>query len=97
MKAVIYDKNHKELKFQEIEKPAPKENEVLVKIYSVSVNAADIRSMKMGLIPKSKIFGSDIAGIVEAVGINVKKLSVGDEVVGELSAHGFGEIGRAHV
>lgn len=90
MKAMIYDKNHKALNLQEMDKPVPKENEVLIKIYAVSVNAADVRSMKMGLIPKNKIFGSDIAGIVEAVGINVKKFSVGDEVVGELSAHGFG-------
>lgn len=91
MKAIIYDKNHKDLlKLQEIEKPVPKENEVLIKIHSVSVNAADVRSMKMGLIPKNKIFGSDIAGIVEAIGSNVKNFSIGDEVVVELSAHGFG-------
>lgn len=91
MKAIIYDKNHKDLLMaKEVEKPVPKENEVLVKISSCSVNAADVRSMKMGLIPKNKIFGSDIAGVVEAVGINVKKFSIGDEVVGELSAHGSG-------
>ncbi|MDP3305167.1 MAG: NAD(P)-dependent alcohol dehydrogenase [Erysipelotrichaceae bacterium] len=91
MKAIIYDKSHKDLlKLQEVEKTAPKENEVLIKIHSVSVNAADVRSMKMGIIPKNKIFGSDIAGVVEAVGINVKKFFIGDEVVGDLSAHGFG-------
>jgi NADPH:quinone reductase-like Zn-dependent oxidoreductase len=91
MKAIIFDKSHKDLlALKEIVKPAPKENEVLIKVYSVSVNAADVRSMKMGLIPKNKIFGSDIAGIVEAVGINVKKFTIGDEVVGDISAHGFG-------
>jgi NADPH:quinone reductase-like Zn-dependent oxidoreductase len=91
MKAIIFDKSHKDLLVvKEIAKPDPKENEVLIKVYSVSVNAADVRSMKMGLIPKNKIFGSDIAGIVEAVGINVKKFKIGDEVVGDISAHGFG-------
>jgi NADPH:quinone reductase-like Zn-dependent oxidoreductase len=91
MKAIIYDKSQKDLlMLKEIEKPAPKESEVLIKIHSCSVNAADVRSMKMGLIPKNKIFGSDIAGVVEAKGINVSKFSIGDEVVVELSAHGFG-------
>lgn len=91
MKAIIYDKSHKDLLVvKEIEKPDPKENEVLIKVYSASVNAADVRSMKMGLIPKNKIFGSDIAGIVEAVGKNVYKFAIGDEVVGDISAHGFG-------
>jgi NADPH:quinone reductase-like Zn-dependent oxidoreductase len=46
--------------------------------------------MKMGLIPKSKIFGADVAGTIEAVGKSVMSFSVGDEVVGDLSAVGFG-------
>jgi NADPH:quinone reductase-like Zn-dependent oxidoreductase len=92
MKAIIYDKKSKfeELVLQEVAKPTPSENEVLVKVHAASVNAADYRSMKMGLIPKNRIFGADVAGTIESIGNNVKNLSVGDEVVGDLSAHGFG-------
>lgn len=91
MKAIIYDKKSAEqLIMQDIDKPIPSENQVLVKVHAASVNAADYRSMKMGLIPKSKIFGADVAGTIEAVGDNVKNYSVGDEVVGDLSAYGFG-------
>jgi NADPH:quinone reductase-like Zn-dependent oxidoreductase len=92
MKAIIYDKESKEEKLilQEVQKPLPSENEILVKVHSTAVNAADYRSMKMGLIPKNKIFGADVAGTVEVIGENVKNFSVGDEVVGDLSAHGFG-------
>ncbi|MBN2795079.1 MAG: NAD(P)-dependent alcohol dehydrogenase [Clostridia bacterium] len=92
MKAVVYDKgiSPDALVFREVEKPTPRDNEVLVKIAAVSVNAADIRSMKMGIIPKRKIFGSDIAGRVEAVGKNIHKFSVGDEVFGDISACGLG-------
>ncbi|MBV1708863.1 MAG: NAD(P)-dependent alcohol dehydrogenase [Erysipelothrix sp.] len=92
MKAIIYDKKSKlePLIFQDVDKPVFGENELLVKVHASSVNAADYRSMKMGLIPKSKIFGADVAGTVEAVGKNVKDFNVGDEVVGDLSAVGFG-------
>jgi len=92
MKAVLYDKANSPdvLVLREVEKPVPFDNEVLVKIYSVSVNAADYRSMNMGIIPKRKIFGADIAGRVEAVGANVKKFKNGDEVFGDTSACGFG-------
>jgi len=92
MKAIIYDKTHKpdHLRLQEIDKPIPLENEVLVKINAVSVNAADYRSMQLGMIPKNGIFGSDVAGVVEAVGSQVKSLRVGDAVVGDLSGNGSG-------
>lgn len=92
MKAIIYNKNHKpdHLTLQEIDKPVPLENEVLVKIHAVSVNAADYRSMQLGMIPKNGIFGSDVAGDVEAVGSQVKSLRVGDAVLGDLSGEGSG-------
>lgn len=92
MKAIIYNKNHKpdHLTLQEIDKPVPLENEVLVKIHAVSVNAADYRSMQLGMVPKNGIFGSDVAGDVEAVGSQVKSLRVGDSVLGDLSGEGSG-------
>lgn len=92
MKAVIVTQKGSQsvLQLQEIEKPSPNNDEVLVRIVAVSINAADYRSMKMRLIPKKKIFGADIAGIVESVGKNVHRFKPGDEVVGDLSGSGFG-------
>ena len=92
MKAVVYTKKvlPDRLVYCDIEKPVPNDNEVLVRIIAVSVNAADYRSMKMGFIPKKKIFGADIAGIVESVGKNIQQFRSGDEVVGDLASYGFG-------
>lgn len=92
MKALVYNKKAlpDKLTFCEIEKPIPKEDEVLIKIQAVSLNAADYRSMSMGLIPKNKIFGADIAGSVESAGKNILKFKSGDEVIGDLSDYGFG-------
>lgn len=92
MKAIVYNKSAKpdRLVYSDVEKPLPKDDDVLVRIHAVSVNAADYRSMKMGMIPARKIFGADISGIVESAGKNVTLFRPGDEVVGELSACGFG-------
>jgi NADPH:quinone reductase-like Zn-dependent oxidoreductase len=46
--------------------------------------------MKMGLIPKRKIFGADIAGQIESVGKNISLFKPGDEVMGDLASYGFG-------
>ncbi len=86
---------------KEVEKPIPKDNEVLVKIYSASVNSWDweiliarpfVNRLMVGLLKptKIKILGCDIAGRVEAVGKNVKLLKSGDEVFGDLSGSGWG-------
>jgi len=58
MKAVIYDKRGvpDKLIYCDIEKPVPNDNELLVKTLAVSGNAADYRSMKMGFIPRRKLF-----------------------------------------
>lgn len=92
MKAIIYDKRNAPavLTLREVEKPTPREDEVLIKVHTVSVNAADYRSMAMGLIPKRKIFGADVAGVVEATGANVRRFKVGDAVFGDLADAGFG-------
>ena len=73
------------LKLKDVEKPTPKDNEVLVKVYAASLNAADLETLRgifvvrmMGpLKPKNKILGSDIAGRVEAIGRNVKQFRPG--------------------
>lgn len=92
MKAVVYNRKASpdRLVYCDINRPVPGDNEVLVRIQAVSVNAADYRSLKMGMIPKRKIFGADIAGIVESAGKNVQKFKPGDEVIGDISDHGFG-------
>jgi len=90
------------LQLKEVEKPAPKDNEVLVKVHAASVNPLDwhfmrgqpflVRLMVGGLLkPKKKILGADIAGRVEAVGRNVKQFQPGDEVFGGNGVGGFAE------
>lgn len=92
MKAVVYDKSVKPsfLELRDVEKPSPGDGEVLVKLITTAVNAADYRSLKMGMIPKKRIFGGDIAGQVESVGTNVQKFQVGDRVFGDIADCGFG-------
>jgi len=102
MKAIVYTKygSPDVLEFKEVEKPTVKDNDVLVKIYAASLNAADWHLMRadpffarfmFGLLkPKFNILGVDIAGRVEAVGRNVKEFQPGDEVFGDLFACGLG-------
>lgn len=102
MKAIVYTKYGPPdvLQLKEVEKPTPKDNEVLVRIHAASANAADwhllraepfmVRFMSGLLRPKYKILGADVAGRVEAVGKDVKQFQPGDEVFGDLSASGFG-------
>jgi NADPH:quinone reductase-like Zn-dependent oxidoreductase len=74
------------LPLKEVEKPAPNEDEVLVKVRAASINFADsftLRMIRWG-ISKITIPGTDIAGIVEAIGSNVKQFKPGDEVYAEL-------------
>src|SRR5450432_296186 len=97
MKAVVYTKYGPPdvLHLEEIEKPTPNDDEVLVKIQAASVNAADwhlltadiflVRPMTGGLFkPKKSILGADMAGRVEAVGRNIKRFKPGDEVFGDI-------------
>jgi NADPH:quinone reductase-like Zn-dependent oxidoreductase len=92
VKAIIYNKKLRpdHLVLREIEKPIPKDDEVLIKVNAVSINAADYRSMKLGIVPKKKIFGSDIAGTIVQKGTHARELNVDDEIVGDLSGCGFG-------
>ena len=92
MKALVYNRKCQpdKLVYSDVPKPIPKEDQVLIRIHAASVNAADYRSIKMGLIPKKKIFGSDIAGKVEEVGQLIQRFKIGDEVIGDLSGNGLG-------
>ena len=86
------------LQLEEVAKPTLKDNEVLVKIRTASVNVDDLEHLRgtiavrlIGpLKPKYPILGSDMAGRVEAVGGNVKQFKSGDEVFGDLTEYGFG-------
>jgi NADPH:quinone reductase-like Zn-dependent oxidoreductase len=105
MKAVIYSEygTHDVLELKEVEKPAPKDDEVLIKVCAVSINDWDwqllqgipfVNRMTNGLKkPKQQILGSDIAGRIESIGKNVIKFKPGDEVYGDLSGSwgGFAE------
>src|SRR3989304_1002357 len=103
MKAIVYHKygSPDVLELKEVEKPTPKDDEVLIKVHAASVNAYDwhfltadiflIRLMGGGLLkPKDTRLGADIAGRVEAVGRNVKQFQPGDEVFGMVRG-GFAE------
>jgi NADPH:quinone reductase-like Zn-dependent oxidoreductase len=87
------------VQFAEVEKPAPADNEVLIKLYAASVNPVDLFCMKGAPLirsipglrtPKLKVLGCDIAGRVEAVGKNVKEFKPGDEVFGVTGFAGGG-------
>jgi NADPH:quinone reductase-like Zn-dependent oxidoreductase len=86
----------------EIEKPIPKDNQVLIKVYATTVTAGDIRMRRfkvpasfwlpariaLGITgPKRKILGMEMSGVIESVGKNVFKFKAGDEVC---AATGFG-------
>ena len=102
MKAVVYTKygSPDVLQLKEVEKPTPKDNEVLIRIHAASANAADWRLLRgdpfllrlgYGLLkPNNTILGADIAGRVSAVGNNVTQFQPGDEVFGDISGCGLG-------
>jgi D-arabinose 1-dehydrogenase-like Zn-dependent alcohol dehydrogenase len=101
MRAVVYDKYGAPdvLQLQEVERPVPRDDEVLVKIHATTVNRTDcgfrqakpfiVRYFSGLLRPKRKILGSELAGEVEAVGAAVSQFEVGDHVFG-VNAYVFG-------
>ncbi len=102
MKAIVYTTygSPDVLQLNDVEKPTPKDNEVLVKVYAASANPLDWHLMRAepflarfanGLLkPKNTKLGADVAGRVEAVGRNVTQFQVGDEVFGAISINELG-------
>ena len=101
MKAVVYEKYGppEVLQIQEMEKPTPKDNEVLVRVHATTVTKYDtwMRSSTappgFGLImrlaigirrPKQPILGTELAGEIEAIGNDVTKFKKGDQVFGSV-------------
>jgi 2-desacetyl-2-hydroxyethyl bacteriochlorophyllide A dehydrogenase len=101
MKAIVYKKygSPNVLELSEIDKPIPEANEVLIKIYATTVSAADCMMRRGDTIlsrillgpvkpgKKYQLLGTEFAGLIEAVGRDVKKFKAGDEVYG---FRGFG-------
>ncbi len=97
MKAIVYESYNgiDALQLKEVEKPLPKDDEVLIKVKAVSLNDWDWGKMDGSSVfnrlfsglrkPKHSILGSDVAGLVESVGRNVTRFKIGDEVYGDLS------------
>jgi NADPH:quinone reductase-like Zn-dependent oxidoreductase len=102
MKAIVYTQYGPPeiLQLKEVDKPRPRDNEVLVKVYASSVNQGDAYILRgepvlfrpsYGLPgPKHTIPGGDVAGRIEAVGRTVKQFQPGDEIFGDIGGCGFG-------
>lgn len=104
MQAIVYTEYGlpEVLRVQEVVKPVPTDDEVLIQIQAVSVNGSDRENLlgsplyaRIGGLrkPRHQILGSDIAGRVEVVGRNIRDFHVGDEVFGEIPGYhgGFAE------
>lgn len=97
MKTIVYENYGPPdvLELKEVDKPAPKKNEVLIKILATTVTSADcrVRSLNVpagfGLMtrfvfgvrkPRRKVLGMELSGVIVSIGSNVTKFNVGDEV-----------------
>lgn len=93
------------LQLKDIQKPTPKDHEVLLKVHATTVTAADFRMrsftvpapvwiparLALGITkPRQPTFGSELSGVVEAVGKNVTRFKVGDQVFASTLTENFG-------
>jgi NADPH:quinone reductase-like Zn-dependent oxidoreductase len=102
MKAILLSQygSPDKLTLSDVPTPQPKPGEVLIKVHATSINDIDwsmirgkphIYRLLFGISkPKFKIPGSEVAGIVEAVGSDVTRFNAGDRVYGDISESGFG-------
>ena len=107
MKAVVYEKYGppEVLHFKDIQKPAPKADEVLIKVYATTVHRGDVRMrgfvvprgmwlmarIALGIRgPRKKVLGMELAGEIEEVGKDVKQFKKGDKVFASTYGTGFG-------
>jgi NADPH:quinone reductase-like Zn-dependent oxidoreductase len=96
MKALIRDRygSPDVLELREVERPVPRETEVLIRVHAASINDWDWGLLQGPMLPftfgppRQRILGSDVAGRVAAVGSGVQRIHVGDEVYGDLSGLG---------
>jgi putative PIG3 family NAD(P)H quinone oxidoreductase len=101
MKAVLLDGfgGVEVLKVGVAEKPAPKENEVLVRVMATSVNRPDLVQREGKYPPPpgdSEILGLEVAGVIEALGTNVSGWRVGDRVISLVGGGGYAEYAVAY-
>lgn len=93
------------LQLRDVEKPTPKDHEVLINVHASTVNVGDIRMRSFNVPPlfwlparltlgfskpKNPIFGMELAGEVEAIGKNVRRFKVGDQVFASTLEEQFG-------
>ena len=99
MKAIVLEQygSPQNLHLQEVEKPSPKQHEVIIKVRAAAINDYDWAMctgqyrLLFGLTkPKHSIPGMELAGKVESVGSAVSSFKIGDEVYGDTSEFGFG-------